>query len=73
MTYLKVKDKDYLLRDVNSNGIVNNDEVGYKNYVNNYIKQISSKNKMEELEKQVDCIKNDVKEIKDLILKLLNS
>jgi hypothetical protein len=73
MTYLKVKDKDYLLRDVNSNGIVNNDEVGYKNYVNNYIKQISSKNKIEELEKQVDCIKNDVKEIKDLILKLLNS
>ena len=31
MSYLKVKDKDHLLRDVNSNGIVNTDENEYKN------------------------------------------
>jgi hypothetical protein len=73
MTYLKVKDKDHLLRDVNSNGIVNTDETEYKNYVNNYVRQLNSKNRIEELEHQVDEIKTDVKEIKDLILKLLNS
>ena len=73
MTYLKVKDKDHLLRDVNSNGIVNADETEYKNYVNNYVRQLNSKNRIEELEHQVDEIKTDVKEIKDLILKLLNS
>jgi hypothetical protein len=73
MSYLKVKDKDHLLRDVNSNGIVNTDENEYKNYVNNYIRQISSKAKLEELQKEVDEVKSDVKEIKDLILKLLNS
>jgi vacuolar-type H+-ATPase subunit I/STV1 len=73
MTYLRVKDRDHLLRDVNSNGIVNADETEYKNYVNNYVRQLNSKNKIEELEQQVDEIKTDVKEIKDLILKLLNS
>jgi len=73
MTYLKVKDKDHLLRDVNSNGIINTDETEYKNYVNNYIRQLNSKNRIEELEHQVDEIKTDVKEIKELILKMLNS
>jgi hypothetical protein len=73
MTYLKVKDNDHLLRDINSNGIINTDETEYKNYVNSYIRKISSKNRIEELEQQVDEIKTDVKEIKDLILKLLNS
>ena len=73
MTYLKVKDNDHLLRDLNSNGIINTDEAEYKNYVNSYIRKLSSKAKLEELQKEVDEMKSDVKEIKDLILKLLNS
>lgn len=73
MTYLKVKDNDHLLRDLNSNGIVNTDETEYKNYVNSYMRKLSSKAKLEELQKEVDEMKSDVKEIKDLILKLLNS
>ncbi len=73
MSYLKVKDSDHLLRDLNSNGIINTDEAEYKNYVNNYTRKINSKAKMEELQQEVDEIKSDVKEIKDLILKLLNS
>jgi hypothetical protein len=73
MSYLKVKDSDHLLRDLSSNGIINTDDVEYKNYVNNYIRKINSKVKMEELQQEVDEIKSNVKEIKDLILKLLNS
>jgi hypothetical protein len=73
MTYLKVKDNDHLLRDINSNGIINTDETEYKNYVNSYIRKINSKAKLEELQQEVDEIKTDVKEIKELILKLLNS
>ena len=73
MDYLKVKDKDHLIRDINSNAIINTDEIEYKNYVNNYIRQLNSKNKLENLQNQVDEIKGDVKDIKDLILKLLNN
>jgi hypothetical protein len=73
MSYIKVKDNEHLLRDVDSNGIINNNTEEYKNYVNAYIRQMSSKARIEELQSQVDDIRSDVKEIKELILKLLNS
>lgn len=73
MSYIKVKDNEHLLRDVNSNGIINNNTEEYKNYVNAYTRQMSSKARIEELQGQVDDVRSDVKEIKELILKLLNS
>lgn len=73
MDYIKVKDNEHLLRDVNSNSIINNNTEEYKNYVNAYIRQMSSKARIEELQGQVDDVRSDVKEIKELILKLLNS
>ena len=73
MSYIKVKDNEHLLRDVNSNGIINNNTEEYKNYVNAYTRQMSSKARIEELQGQVDGVRSDVKEIKELILKLLNS
>jgi hypothetical protein len=73
MSYIKVKDNEHLLRDVDSNGIINNNTEEYKNYINAYIRQMSSKARIEELQSQVDDIRSDVKEIKELILKLLNS
>jgi hypothetical protein len=73
MSYIKVKDNEHLLRDVDSNGIINNDTEEYKNYVNSYVRQMSSKARIEELQSQVDDVRSDVKEIKELILKLLNS
>lgn len=73
MSYIKVKDNEHLLRDVDSNGIINNDTEEYKNYVNSYVRQMSSKTRIEELQSQVDDVRSDVKEIKELILKLLNS
>ena len=36
MDYIKVKDKDYLLRDTFSNGIISNDDQGYQAYAENY-------------------------------------
>jgi pimeloyl-CoA synthetase len=72
MKYVKVKDKDNLLRDTTSNGIVNSDEESYKQYVENYKRQLNSTKKVDFLQQQVDEIKNDVSEIKDLLLKLIN-
>ena len=73
MDYIKVKDKEHLFRDINSNGIVNTDENAYKTYLENYKRQKNSIKKIDELEIQVDQIKTDLKDIKDLILKLLNN
>jgi predicted transcriptional regulator len=73
MTYIKVKDREKLLRDANSSGIVNNDDEQYKNYVNSYIEKINNKLKMENFESELSRIKDDISEIKDLLKKMLNS
>jgi hypothetical protein len=72
MDYIKVKDKENLLRDTFSNGIVNTDEEAYYNYVETYKRQLNSSKKVESLQNQIDEIKNDVGEIKGLLLKLIN-
>jgi hypothetical protein len=70
MNYIKVKDKEHLFRDVNSNGIINTDEESYAMYIENYKRQRNSIKKIEELENQVNEIKNDMSEIKNLLIKL---
>jgi hypothetical protein len=72
MDYIKVKDKDNLLRDVNSNGIVNTDVESYAIYADNYKRRLNSIKRVERLEDQVDEIKNDISEIKTLLLHLVN-
>ena len=49
MNYIKVKDKDYLLRDTFSNGIVNNDNEGYNAYLENYKRAYTESQKIKNL------------------------
>jgi hypothetical protein len=73
MNYIKVKDKDNLFRDTGSNGIINADEEAYRNYVENYKRQLNSVKKADSLQNQINEIKNDVCEIKELLLKIINN
>lgn len=72
MHYIKVKDKDYLERDSNSNGIVNTDVEGYKQYIENYKRRYNESQKIKNLENDVTEMKNDLNEIKDLLRSLVN-
>lgn len=72
MDYIKVKDKDNLLRDINSNGIVNTDEESYAVYLDSYKRRLNSVKRVEKLEDQVNEIKDDISEIKNLLLNLVN-
>lgn len=69
--YLKVKDKDNLIRDPFSNGILNVDQKGYDNYIHNYKKVYNESKKIKDLENGVNAIKKDLDEIKDLLKGLL--
>lgn len=73
MTYIKVKDKDNLVRDINSNGIVNTNQEAYKNYVENYKRTINDVKKIENIQNEVNEIKSDIEEIKDMMKIMLNS
>lgn len=72
MDYIKVKDKDYLLRDTFSNGIISNDDQGYQAYAENYKRAYNESKKIKNLENDVNEIKNDLNEIKNLLRGLAN-
>ena len=72
MDYIKVKDKDHLIRDVHSNAIVNVDMDAYNAYVENYKQRYNETQRIQNLESDVSEIKNDLGEIKNLLRSLVN-
>ena len=72
MDYIKVKDKDHLARDINSNGIVYFDVDGYNQYAENYKRVYNESKWINTLENDMNNIKSDLNEIKDLLRNFVN-
>ena len=68
MTYIKVKDTDYLERDTRSNGIVNSDIRGYQDYIETYRHKYTQAKRINDLEVDMEDIKSDLNEIKTILL-----
>lgn len=69
MGYIRVEGHSNLFRDENTGAIVNLDNSGYDRYIN------LRKNKKDFKEKQkneIQTLKNEVSEIKSLLMELLN-
>lgn len=73
MTYIKVKDKNHLERDKLSNGIVNTDVENYEKYLETYRQKYNEKQKITNLENEMNVIKNDLSEIKNLLVSLIKN
>jgi hypothetical protein len=73
MTYIKVKDKNHLERDKFSNAIVNTDVENYEKYLETYRQKYSEKQKITNLENEMNVIKNDLSEIKNLLVSLIKN
>lgn len=73
MTYIKVKDKDYLERDTYSHGIVNTNFEEYERYVQSYKQKKSELVRITKLEEDMNNIKGDLTEIKSLLLGLFKN
>ena len=65
--YIKVKDSDALLRDQKSNAIVNDSKQEYEKYMLLKKQKEKETNRVENLESEVNDIKNDLGEIKSLL------
>ena len=72
MKYVKVKDKNNLVRDTNSSAIINMDVKGYEEYENNYKRLYNQNQRIDKIETNVNEIKNDLNEIKTLLRNLAN-
>lgn len=70
MNYHKVNGHPNLIRDTSTKAILNTNSTEYQNYVSlKKSKEIESK-RIEDIELNMNILKNDINEIKQLVLKL---
>ena len=66
MNHLKVKDNDHLYRDVNTGAIINTDRSSFEKYK-------KSRQKFQNMEKELDFVKDELHEIKSLLKQIVKS
>ena len=69
--YIKVKDNNALLRDQKSNAIVNDSKYEYEKYMRLKKQKEEEVKRVDKMETEIDDIKNDVNEIKNLLKSFL--
>ena len=72
MTIAKVKGHSHLVRDLKSQAIVNTDSDAYARYMARKAKQSKKDDEMRKVVREVNEIKSEMFEIKDLLKKVLD-
>ena len=72
MDYIRVKDNENLIKNTKSNFIVNTNKSEYDEYVTRRKLKKSEKNKVDNLERDISTLRNEITEIKDLLRSLVN-
>jgi len=73
MTYLKVKNEKHLIRDTTSGAILNTDDISLQKYLKKRESIRAEKEKKLRQEEEINNLKKDVKEIKELVLTLVEA
>jgi len=73
MDYIKVKDNDHLIRNTKSNCIVNTNKSEYEEYLTRRKLKKNEKNKVDNLERDLSTLKNEITEIKDMLRSLIDA
>ena len=72
MAYAKVKGHSHLIRDLKSQAIINTDSDAYARYMTRKAKQSKKDDEMRKVVREVNEIKTEMFEIKDLLKKVLD-
>ena len=70
--YLKVKSENSLVRDIDSNAIVNQDQDEFKNFLELSQKKYEERKNFNNMRSDFDSIKEDMDEIKTLLRNMMN-
>jgi DNA anti-recombination protein RmuC len=68
-----VEDRPELIRDPYSKGITNRDTSAYTNYMNGAHKRKSRQEKLDETVEEINTIKQEMSEMKDMLRQLLEN
>ena len=72
MDFIKVKDNEHLIKNTKSNFIVNTNKSEYDEYIARRKLKQSEKQKVENIERDISTLRNEITEIKDLLRSLEN-
>ena len=72
MAFAKVKGHSHLVRDLKSQAIINTDSDAYARYMTRKAKQSKKDDEMRKVVREVNEIKTEMFEIKDLLKKVLD-
>mgnify|MGYP003110894964 FL=1 len=72
MDDIRVKGHSDLVRDPMTNAIINTNKSAYEEYIKRRDIKRSESQKVEDLELELSCIKDDLNEIKSLLRRLTN-
>ena len=72
MSVIKVKGHTHLVRDLKSQAIINTDSDAYARYMARKAKQAKKDDEIREVVREVNEIKSEMFEIKDLLKKVLD-
>ena len=70
--YLKVKSEDSLVRDVNSNAIVNQNKDEFDKFLEVSQRKYEEKRKFDNMRSDLDSLKEDMNEIKTLLRNIMD-
>tara|TARA_Y200000002_G_C22671019_1_gene660032 strand:+ start:549 stop:779 length:231 start_codon:yes stop_codon:yes gene_type:complete len=73
MTKLKVEGHENLVRDENSSAIINTDKSSYEVYMKKVTTRRTEKETVRGLVREVNELREDFKEIKNLLTKMVNT
>ena len=71
--YLKVKSDVSLVRDMNSNAIVNQNQSEYDKFMSLSKKKYKEKNELDTMKSDLNALKSDMEEIKSLLKSLAHN
>ena len=72
MSYIKVKNSNHLVRDTESNCIINTNKSEYQQYLARKQQKQNEVSKVENIERDISTLRNEITEIKDLLRSLVN-
>jgi|TARA_R110000782_G_scaffold91067_2_gene174291 hypothetical protein len=72
MATVKVKGHTHLVRDLKSQAIINTDSDAYARYMIRKAKQDKKDDEMRTVVREVNVMKNEIREIKNLLIELKN-
>ncbi len=72
MEFIKVKDNEHLIKNTKSNFIVNTNKSEYDEYIARRKLKQSENQKVENIERDISTLRNEITEIKDMLRSLVN-